>query len=768
MTITYITKRHHLSDPIATCGDRVYVIGSQNGLFPDSWGGHVPREMWGVWDHPIKLLDGFWFGLSQGADDPPQWLIEANECRAYPGYTEFDYRTGPFTVTRRDFAPDGVEGLVVTITVRTAQPDPRPFMLHALFRSDLRPAWLGDEMGMSDGKDSAIVRNVSREALTPRAMPVSDAAQTEYEFTTLRDAPHPVQPPTSTINANSICVFTDQSNPWACAVGTDVAPVEIATGSDLFAAQRTHGDGASAHFKYEMQSDAQRAATVNFFVAGSMQSSAAAVATFDVLRTSHVALFDAKIARYQAILDTSAVITPDATLNEAMAWSKVINQMFLRNVPQLGKGVGAGLPEYPWWFGIDTEYAVLPMLQSGQFELARDTLHLLKRWSEHHNPDEPGRVLHEMSSTGAIFNKGNTVEVPAFTRAVHQYWSWTGDRAFLDEMYAFCKAGLLDYALGQCDEDGDLCPSGRSIIETLEMHAGFEVIDVAAYTWDALNRLSDMASAAGDEALIPELQRRASALGKLLREEWWLETEGLFADVRASVNEVERVLGDLEQQAYEQNWLLAHQKYIETARALFEPYLAQYAEQPRDKDLPWLLRHWVTLCPLEVGVASNEQAERALARLQSDEFSNEWGMVLHPWRRDVMSINTGLLALAAARYGKADDTLDTVGKLVRAFSYRTPGAVGEALPDGWCFLQLWSNVGLVSPVVEGFLGVVPRAAERTITIKPNLPAAWDWAEVKRLRVGDAHFDIRVEREREREREGYRADVSGGDGWQVIL
>ena len=26
--------------------------------------------------------------------------------------------------------------------------------------------------------------------------------------------------------------------------------------------------------------------------------------------------------------------------------------------------MGAGLPEYPWWFGIDTEYAVLPMLQA--------------------------------------------------------------------------------------------------------------------------------------------------------------------------------------------------------------------------------------------------------------------------------------------------------------------------------------------------------------------------------------------------------------------
>ncbi len=749
-------KRHSLSDPIATCGDRVYAICSQNGLFPDSWGGHVPGEMWGVWDHPIKLLDGFWFGVSERPDDPPQWLIEADECRAYPTHNEFEYRIGPLRVVRRDFVPDGVEGMVVGLQIRAREP--HAVTLHALFRSDLRPAWLGEEAGLFDGKDSAIIRSTGRIA---SAQPIV-AGDAGYEFTSLRDAPHPAPPPPRPSDANAICIFADGNNPWTCAVGASLVPVEVATGNDLFAAQRTSGDGTSAHFKYELRFGDDLTATVTFFIAGSMASEAAAVATFEQICTLHQTLFESKVARYRAILEMSQVVTPDARLNEAMAWSKVINQMFLRSVPQFGQGVGAGLPEYPWWFGIDAAYAALPMLQSGQFELVRDTLRLLKRWSEHYNPDEPGRVIHEMSSTGAVFNKGNMVEVPAFTRAVHQYWLWSGDRAFLEEMYPFCKAGLLDYALGRCDDDGDLCPSGRSIVETVEMHAGFEVIDVAAYTWEALNRLGDMASAVGDHAVVPELHHKADALGRLIREAWWRDDEGLFADVRASVDEVERALDDLEQKAREQSWLLTHQRHIEVARALFEPDRACYADQPRDKDLPWLLRHWVVLCPVEVGIATQEQARRVLARLQSDEFSSAWGMVLHPSRRDVMSINTGLLALAAARYGYADGALAIVDKLVRALGYRTPGAVSEALPGDWCFLQLWSNLGLVSPVVECFLGIGPRAAQRRLTIKPNLPSAWNWAEVKRLRVGDAHFDVRVERVGE----GYRVDVRGDEGWMI--
>jgi glycogen debranching enzyme len=129
-----------------------------------------------------------------------------------------------------------------------------------------------------------------------------------------------------------------------------------------------------------------------------------------------------------------------------------------------------------------------------------------------------------------------------------------------------------------------------------------------------------------------------------------------------------------------------------------------------------------------------------------------------------MSINTGLLALCAARYGQMDDALDIIARLTRAFGYRTPGAVSEALPDAWCFLQLWSNVGLVAPVVECFLGIQPHAAQRRLAIRPHLPSAWSWAEVKHLRVGDACFDIRAERAGE----SYHVEVtSDSKGWEII-
>jgi glycogen debranching enzyme len=417
--------------------------------------------------------------------------------------------------------------------------------------------------------------------------------------------------------------------------------------------------------------------------------------------------------------------------------------MLMREVPPHGRGAGAGMPAYPWWFGIDTEYAVLPMLQAGLFDQVRDTLQLLHRTSLASNPDEPGRVIHELSTTGVVHNRGNLVETPAFIRAVHQYWLWTGDDALMREMYSFCKQGLLEHTLGRNDSDGDLCPSGRSIIETLEMHAGFECIDVASYTWEALLRLADLASVVGDEKIIPGLLEKADTLGRCIREEWWLDDEGLFADVRATPQEVREALERIEHRASEPGAHPDMQRQARDARRLFGDALT--SRDDSTEDLHWLLRHWVVLCPAEVGLATPEQASRLIGRMRSAEFSDEWGLCLHPDRRSVMSINSGMLGLSAARYGLNDQALPIVRRLADALPYHMPGAISEALPNQWCFIQLWSALGVISPVSECFLGIAPRAAKRFLRIVPNLPATWNHLAATNLRVGDTRVDISAER-----------------------
>ena len=52
---------------------------------------------------------------------------------------------------------------------------------------------------------------------------------------------------------------------------------------------------------------------------------------------------------------------------------------------------------------------------------------------------------------------------------------------------------------------------------------------------------------------------------------------------------------------------------------------------------------------------------------------------------------------------------------------------------------------MISPIVEGILGIAPRAAERRLTVIPNLPTGWEHAALKHIRVGDARFDVTVEK-----------------------
>jgi hypothetical protein len=52
------TKQTKIQDLYMCAWNRTYMVGSQNGGFPD-FGHHVKEEMGGLWNHPIKLMDAF-------------------------------------------------------------------------------------------------------------------------------------------------------------------------------------------------------------------------------------------------------------------------------------------------------------------------------------------------------------------------------------------------------------------------------------------------------------------------------------------------------------------------------------------------------------------------------------------------------------------------------------------------------------------------------------------------------------------------------------
>jgi len=76
--------------PYVTAGDRTYLIGTQDGNFPDM-GQHIPGEMGGLWLPPIKLIDGFRARIAEVGTDKEILLSESAEMVTYPYGNLFRY-----------------------------------------------------------------------------------------------------------------------------------------------------------------------------------------------------------------------------------------------------------------------------------------------------------------------------------------------------------------------------------------------------------------------------------------------------------------------------------------------------------------------------------------------------------------------------------------------------------------------------------------------------------------------------------------------------
>lgn len=699
---------NNLERPYVTAGNRVYSVATQHGEFTEI-GWRQPSEMSGVWDHPMKLLDGFWLGVTFGQVNPlhvakkTHWLTQASLWRMTPGQVEIVYHLLDLDIVRREYGVDDHEGMVVRLELTNRGKKRLSLTLHFLARTDLRSAWLGeDRLTWRDGRDEAVY-----------------------------------------LDEQGCIAGYNTANLAYVLFGACQRPTSVALGRDIWATQQTKGQGISGHLSYQLDLPAGSGKEVVFLIAGSTHSSKAALGLFQHLRTEYAALGTRQRQRYEQLFARCALHSNDELMDTAFGWAKATLQMLERNVPGVGEGLAAGLPDYPWWFGNDTAYAALPLVATGQFELALKSLRNLARFSQAVNGN--GAVAHEILTQGHVHHNGYLVEIPLFVRACYHAFRWTGDRAFLQELYEFCKRGLLTVVLGIHDPQGQLCATGSGLVEARELQhgEGMKTLDIASYTYEALLCLAELAEEMGDDELVPELRARARRLRARVSTDWWMEEENLYGDIFISAK-----------------GLMASHEALRASEALWPADLAELertsrllarfaARHPEDapalaEERPWLLKHMIAVTPMETGLASWEHAERAFARLESDEFSGPQGLYLNAeTHRAAMTLPNALLVNAEARYLRVNQALACCHKIADTFAQGMPGAFSEFLPDGGCFIHAEASYGLIWPVVHTFLGLRPHAARRRVRLVPRLPDAWQHAALQDVRVGEATMNVFV-------------------------
>jgi glycogen debranching enzyme len=704
-----------LKQPYVTAGDRTYLIGTQDGNFPPM-GHHVPGEMGGLWLPPIKLIDGFQARISELGTKKEILLAESAEMVTYPYGNRFRY--GPvldnLEVDRFQFSPDQRQGMIIQYRFKNTSAHARRLRFQWSVKTNLRPGWYADHLGIRDGQDLVDWR------------------------------------------ANDgVFIARDADNPWFCVWGAvPPAKAQRIEHPDPIA---TSGRGVTAAAGYTVAVGAHSSATLTFVVSGSTTDQSNALAAYDYLTKHHAALLAQKVAHFASLIKRARIRIPDQRLQDVYTWTRIDMDWLIRDVPGIGRGLSAGFMEYPWWFGTET-YSLQALMRTGDFELVKQTLRLLRSQSSKVNAN--GRIAHEITTDGAVANPGNTQETAQFVMTVGQLFDWSGDLDFAREMYPAMKMGI-DWLLGEMDQNKDLFPEGYGIMEVYGLNA--ELIDVAVYTQQALEAAARVAAALNDADAKDRYRRLASELKDRINQRFWIERDDTYGDFYGSRSQaISAAEGAIKQIGLKSTALTQTDKDLITH---YEALQAQFSSMP-EENRAWITnKNWVIATPMETGIAPRARAISLLDKIRR-ENTGEYGPYLSAVdRRSMMTISTGVEAVAEGKYGRTDEAMWYVDKIVQTFDRVTPGSISEMMPDHGCFSIAWTSYGIVLPLIEDVFGLEPDAAHKTVVLQPHLPKGWEDIRIDDLPIGTN----RVSFSRTRTGKGVLYDIqSQENGWSFVL
>ncbi|TFG73188.1 MAG: glycogen debranching protein [Flavobacteriales bacterium] len=538
-------------------------------------------------------------------------------------------------------------------------------------------------------------------------------------------------------------VIKDSMNPWFVLFGADVASAGQQTETSGYS-----GNGISSSMTYDISISGHDTQILNFVIAGSYLSQEDAKATYRDIQGQHPSYFKEKQNRYKKLASNTKLTIPDKKLQETFEWLKYNSDWLVRTVPEIGTGITAGIPDYPWWFGVDSEYALKGYMAIGQSDVVYKTINLLDSLSTITNGN--GRIIHETSTNGAVFNPGNINETPQFASLIWEIYRWNGDIEFLRRYFPTIKKGL-QWLMSENDANKNLFPDGFGIMEIHGMDS--EMIDVAVYTQRAFDDASKMAIELGDIGLARSYGDTANSLKEKINKEFWSEAFNSYADFIGTDQQALKLIEDAIVRADTLNkpWAVAELKKTRTS----------ILANPSTNSRPFVLHHnWVVNTPMEMKIADRQKALRALKTAET--FVNPFGVFVTGIDRDasagsddgsfkgsktfsytgaVMTLPTGVQAIAENNYGRPNQALNYLKRMSRTFSYAFPGSMYEVSPDYGMMTQAWNIYGFAVPIVQQFFGIAPQASIKKVVIKPQMPDEWEEASLENVMVSENAISI---------------------------
>jgi glycogen debranching enzyme len=433
-------------------------------------------------------------------------------------------------------------------------------------------------------------------------------------------------------------------------------------------------------------------------------------------------------AYYDHFFDSRLTIhTPDTHLDAAMQWAEIaIDQAKVRTGGETGLVAGwypsfdSTRPGFGWYFGRDTLWTLYAVNSYGDKTLAKQSLEFLAKRQR-----ADGKMMHEFSLTAddlhGDFNwaalgyeYAAADATPLFIMAVADYVRTTGDVDFLrshwtevKKAYDFDRAHVSD---GVYDNS-----QGTGWVEAWPPKMPHQEIYLAALDQASSHAIAEMAKLMQDQTLATSAAAQSKHIAEIIAS--YRQSDGTYAFSRNSDGSFDQTSTIFPAVA-----LWSDKESLPTPDAMLSL---------------WASHHFAT----DWGVRSVNDTAAVF-----DPISYHQGSV---W-----PLFTGWASLAQYR---ADRPLAGYVALMRNADLtwaQDPGFVTEVL-SGKFFQplgrssshQLWSSAMVLSPAIRGLLGIDADALHRTLHLQPHLPASWDYAEIRNVRVGDDLYEIKLKRDR---------------------
>jgi glycogen debranching enzyme len=458
-------------------------------------------------------------------------------------------------------------------------------------------------------------------------------------------------------------------------------------------------------------------------IAASVEGSRQLEATYKDM-VAHAGDYETEAASYyrQYLNRTVALELPDAELQQAYDWARINMAQSLVENPFIGKGLIAGYrvdagdrrPGYDWFFGRDALWTALALNASGDFQETRQALQFLSRFQR-----QDGKIPHEIPQSASLigpldktaFAYASADATPLYLIAFDDYVTRSGDLEFARQMWATLEG------------------ASRYLNSTLDANRL------------ARNEGSGHGWVEGGPLLPAHMEFYQAALGVEATRAW---------------SHLARVTG------HEDAGGTAESAQANLETSFWIPGLSRYAfaldSHGAQIDTPSVL----ATVPMWFGLLGEDRADAELDELARPEHQADWGTRLISTSDSrynpsgyhfgsVWPLFTGWASVAEYRYRRPFQGYENLranalltfagatGHVTEVLSGDAHQALSASSPH-----QTWSSAMVISPLLLGMFDLRVDALNRRISLAPQLPANWDHAALRNIRMGEASVDLRIE------------------------